>query len=237
MPLEAGTTIEDLDSSYPLGGDSLNKGDDHLRLIKAILKTQFPGVDLNGFKIPIIATEDELNFISGVTSNVQTQFGDLGVRVSANEDAIANLIETGTKMVFYQAAAPNGWTLSTDTALSNHMMRVVRVNGGTKVTGDSPILNDKIPTHKHGISINTGTESRGHTHTYNTMYKANSNLGIVSYSGAVNENSRQNGTSGGVSQTHTHSISGNTANNSSGSSWEPSYANMIVCTKDAPPAP
>ena len=229
MPLETGTTIEDLDNSWPLGGDSLNKGDDHVRLIKSVLQSQFPGVDLKGFKIPIITTEDELNFISGVTSNVQTQFNDLGVRVSANEDALAKLIEPGTAMVFYQAAAPTGWTLDADTALDNHMMRVVRVNGGTKFTGDSPILNDKIPTHSHGASSNS---TGAHTHPYNQGTTVGGNGWLDGGDGAVNGTVGKTTSSSG---NHSHTITVN--NNSGGSSWEPSYANMIVCTKDAPPAP
>ena len=43
MGLEAGNYISDLDASWPLGGDSVNRGDDHITLIKRVLKTQFPG--------------------------------------------------------------------------------------------------------------------------------------------------------------------------------------------------
>ena len=73
MPLETGTTISDLDSSYPLGSDNTAQGDDHLRLIKAILKAQFPGVGGTGFASAITATETELNYVSGVTSGIQAQ--------------------------------------------------------------------------------------------------------------------------------------------------------------------
>tara|TARA_R110000822_G_C15338773_1_gene495882 strand:- start:8953 stop:9627 length:675 start_codon:yes stop_codon:yes gene_type:complete len=73
MPLEASTYIDGLDASWPLGGDPTNKGDDHHRLVKGILKNQFPGVGGNGFAIAITATEAELNFVSGVTSSIQAQ--------------------------------------------------------------------------------------------------------------------------------------------------------------------
>ena len=43
MGLEVGTFIDDLVTSNPIGAaDDMNKGDDHLRLIKAVLKATFP---------------------------------------------------------------------------------------------------------------------------------------------------------------------------------------------------
>jgi hypothetical protein len=74
MGLETGTTIANLDSTFPTAGDPRSEGDDHLRLIKSVLKSQFPGVGGNGFAVPITAKETELNFLSGLTSNAQAQF-------------------------------------------------------------------------------------------------------------------------------------------------------------------
>lgn len=45
MGLEAATYIPDLDTSNPLAGDRKNQGDDHLRLLKTVLKNNFPGAD------------------------------------------------------------------------------------------------------------------------------------------------------------------------------------------------
>lgn len=42
MALETGTTIADLDAANPRPGDPKQRGDDHLRLIKAVLKYSFP---------------------------------------------------------------------------------------------------------------------------------------------------------------------------------------------------
>jgi hypothetical protein len=74
MPLEAGTTLEDLNDIWPLGSDSRSQGDDHIRLLKSILKIQFPGVDGDGFKIPITATEAEINFSAGLDVNIKAKF-------------------------------------------------------------------------------------------------------------------------------------------------------------------
>jgi hypothetical protein len=61
MGLETGTTISQLDSTWPLGGDQKSQGDNHVRLIKSVLKTQFPGAAGLGYNIPILATEADLN--------------------------------------------------------------------------------------------------------------------------------------------------------------------------------
>lgn len=42
MGLETGTYISDLVTTNPISGDSKSVGDDHLRLIKSVLKTTFP---------------------------------------------------------------------------------------------------------------------------------------------------------------------------------------------------
>ena len=55
MGLETATTISGLQSTNPLSTDLINKGDDHLRLIKSVLKTQFPGAGGSGFAVPITA--------------------------------------------------------------------------------------------------------------------------------------------------------------------------------------
>ncbi len=68
MGLESGTEISDLVSTNPTTTDKRRQGDDHLRLIKNVLKTTFPNI--NGVTTPTLA---EFNFLLGVTSLIQTQ--------------------------------------------------------------------------------------------------------------------------------------------------------------------
>lgn len=70
MPLENASSISQLDSNWPLGLDSSSRGDDHLRLLKAVLKAQFPGAGGQGFSKPITVTEDQLNAIPGRLDNM-----------------------------------------------------------------------------------------------------------------------------------------------------------------------
>lgn len=44
MPLETGTYISDLVTSNPVGTDTIDKADDHLRLIKSTVKNTFPNI-------------------------------------------------------------------------------------------------------------------------------------------------------------------------------------------------
>jgi len=74
MTVETGNTISDLKSGWPLKSDPKSQGDDHIRVLKQILQTQFPdGVSGSGFKIPITATTQQINWLSNVSADVQGQ--------------------------------------------------------------------------------------------------------------------------------------------------------------------
>lgn len=74
MGLESATFISQLDNSFPLGGDPINQGDDHMRLVKSVLQNQFPNltalavnpssVELN-LLVGLLATAAELNILDG----------------------------------------------------------------------------------------------------------------------------------------------------------------------------
>lgn len=56
MGLESATYIDDLDSSNPTSSDQRKQGDDHLRLIKSVLKNTFPNAD-KAFRLPDFAAK------------------------------------------------------------------------------------------------------------------------------------------------------------------------------------
>jgi hypothetical protein len=70
MGLEAGSTISSLIASNPTSSDLVNQGDNHIRLIKAVLQAQFPGSGGLGYATAITATEAELNSLH--TGNITT---------------------------------------------------------------------------------------------------------------------------------------------------------------------
>lgn len=85
MAIEAATFIGNLVVTNPDGADDYATADDHLRLIKTILKAQFPNLGLNAitglaadYNILTGAaaagiTPTEFAFLNGVTSAIQTQ--------------------------------------------------------------------------------------------------------------------------------------------------------------------
>lgn len=73
MTVETASYISQLDATLPLPGDKKSEGDNHLRLVKTVLKTQFPNFGTAAMN----ATTTELNYMVGVTSLVQNQLNTL----------------------------------------------------------------------------------------------------------------------------------------------------------------
>lgn len=77
MPLESAFNYpSDLNVNWPAIGDLVSQGDDHLRGIKKVLKITWPNV--NG---AITVTDEELNYLANLTSNVQQQINLLQASV------------------------------------------------------------------------------------------------------------------------------------------------------------
>ena len=130
MPLESATTISELYSNYPLGGDVVSQGDDHLRLLKAVLKSQFPGALGAGLAAPVNVSEVEFGYLVGVTSSIQDQFGVINTKLGELN------APTGTRLAFHQASPPTGWTQ--DITVTDSMLRVVSGAGGA-TGGPQPV--------------------------------------------------------------------------------------------------
>ena len=73
MTVETASYISQLDPTFPASGDQKSEGDNHLRLVKSVLKTQFPNFGTAAMN----ATTTELNYMVGVTSLVQNQLNTL----------------------------------------------------------------------------------------------------------------------------------------------------------------
>ena len=66
MTVETASYISQLNTSYPAVGDPVGEGDDHLRLIKTVLQTQFPNLTAAA----VNSNVTELNLLDGVTALV-----------------------------------------------------------------------------------------------------------------------------------------------------------------------
>jgi hypothetical protein len=66
MGLETASYISELVDTNPVVGDPVGEGDDHLRLIKTVLQTQFPNLTAGA----VNTTQTEMNLLDGVTALV-----------------------------------------------------------------------------------------------------------------------------------------------------------------------
>ena len=164
---------------------------------------------------------------------------DTGGDVKLNQ--LDNYFATGTKLNFYQAAAPTGWTQDTTASLANRSLRVVTGAGGG--TGGSHDLNSPPsiahthtgPSHTHTGPSHTHTGS-SHTHTHSlsagahtlttaqmpshthSMNAPTSSIG-VSWWGGSSASGPSSGTSTGSSGSngsHSHNMSGSIASGGTG---------------------
>jgi len=64
MTVESASYISQLNSTQPTASDNISEGDDHLRLIKSVLKTQFPNLGASAVN-PTSAQMNKLGFEPG----------------------------------------------------------------------------------------------------------------------------------------------------------------------------
>jgi len=74
MALESATFISQLVQTNPTASDPISQGDDHIRMMKVCLQTNFP--NLNAVT-PVNPTPAEFNYLVGVTSGIQAQLAAL----------------------------------------------------------------------------------------------------------------------------------------------------------------
>ena len=223
MALETATHNNQLVAANPTATDPKSQGDDHLRLVKSVLLTDFPNV--GGI---VTATHTELNLLSGQTGAIS--------------------FPANTRISFAQASAPTGWVQVTDDSANNRMLRVVDAVGAGIGGTQSPILNNTVPSHTHGFT--TGFPSVDHTHNIidgghshisgvpfdNNVYgtsgisSTNGKTGVQAYSTSPITSTAFTGIyNSGATISHTHS--GSTDAGSSQTNWAPRYIDMIICRK------
>lgn len=129
MGLETGTYIEDLRADWPISTDTVSEGDDHLNLIKKVLKNQFPS--LGAASVDVSAPT--LNYSAGLTGNIQDQLDALGALEGVIE------ISSGMNMFFYNvwdSAFGEQWRMAPASEIPNNYMLVVDQDNPGGVGGD-----------------------------------------------------------------------------------------------------
>lgn len=166
MALESGTYISDLVPSNPDGTDTRSQGDDHIRLVKTVLKNTFPNI--NG---PVTMTDEQLNAVGGVgvfcfPGMITMWSGSIGT------------IPSGWKLC-------NGvGTISTGSPVPNLVGRFIVGSdtnaGGTYNIGATGGTKDAITVAHNHIATSTVSDP-GHTHTGSTNAGGGSAFGFDGY--------------------------------------------------------
>jgi hypothetical protein len=221
VSLESASFIGQLQNSNPTPQDPINQGDDHIRLIKKVLQAQFPGTDGSGFSKAITATEDELNYVHGVTSSVQAQLN--------------GSVPIGGIVMWSGAVAPTNWRICDGTngtpdlrgkfiigVSSTHALAtaggsedavVVAHTHTATSTPNVTGLSTTNDTHSHSITIDqTNTD---HSHTFfGVVSGAGSSLGSGgiklddSNTGAMSANASHGHSATIANDTHNHDVTG-----------------------------
>lgn len=90
MGLESGTWVDDLTASYPAASDPIPQGDDHIRLVKSVLRTTFPRA---GKAFPFFTSLTKTGDYSVASTDEHTFF--LGDGASATVDFSLPNLGTG----------------------------------------------------------------------------------------------------------------------------------------------
>lgn len=187
--------MANFDVSTPAGSDLLSQGDDKIREFKNAMldalrcgeaegvESVFPGVSpstdpvfhYRGLKGSTIerptAGQSGLYFD---TTRMVTQRDN-----GTSWEDIGTVIPSGTKMVFYQASAPTGWTA---VAVNDKFLRVVTSGGtGGSTGGTMAASTDLAHTHTTGNFTLTSAEIPSHTHRLLAGQNASSGWGAEEY--------------------------------------------------------
>jgi microcystin-dependent protein len=144
MGLETGQYIKDLVTNWPLATDKRREGDDHLRLIKQVLKNTFPNLDG-----PVTATPAQLN---GLTDALGAALASI----------VNHLVPLRTVVGFagLETQIPTGWALCN--GQTHPTLGVLPDLRGKFIMGAS----SSVPSGSAGgaSSVTTGVAG-SHTHT------------------------------------------------------------------------
>ena len=207
MAIESASFISDLNSSNPPGSDPVGQADDHIRLLKSVLKSTFP--NLTG---AVTATQAQLNgalvptgsilLWSGSTSSVPTGWALCNGQTVARTDGSGNITTPDLTNKFVVCAGTSYSVGSTGGAASN-TPTITLTNQAVTLT------EAQVPAHAHTITVtdpghNHAITDPGHAHSYDR-----SNSGTV-VNGSVAAVTAEQGKTNTVTGTNYTGISINT---------------------------
>lgn len=161
MAIESAAFISDLNTSNPPGSDPVGQADDHIRLLKSVLKATFPNVtgavtstqaQLNGALVPT----GVVTMWSGSSASIPSGWALCNGQTVARSDGTGNITTPNLLDKFVVCSGTTYAVGSTGGASS--------VTPTITVTNQAVTLTEaQVPAHAHTITI----VDNGHNHTIN----------------------------------------------------------------------
>jgi len=178
MALESGTYLDDLVTTNPTASDNVSAGDDHLRLLKTVLKNSFPSVDAavnaihTGTSAPSTSIAQGLLWLDTTNSVLKLYDGSSWVVLPISPATSYKIMGSLTV----------GWTLPTSDGSDGQVMK-------TDGSGALSFVNPgSVLTAGEGIDITTNTISGEDASTSNkgiASFAAGEGMDVSVSSGAV----------------------------------------------------
>lgn len=176
------------DVTTPAGNQAKSLGDDRIRELKVGLLEMFRGGAADGVEAvapgsaPLTAPIFRYRGLKGTTGArptsgqgglyINTTLSTLQRDNGVSWDDVATLLPAGTKMVFYQASAPTGWTA---VAVNDMFLRVVTAGGtggstGGTVAASATLAHTHTIAHTHDLANHThSTPDHQHQWDYTSV--------------------------------------------------------------------
>lgn len=243
MAIESAAFISDLNTSNPPGSDPVGQADDHIRLLKSVLKSTFPNISgqvssthgqLNGSLVPTGC----ILLWSGATSSIPSGWALCNGQTVAKSDGSGNITTPDLTNRFVVCAGTT-YPVGNTGGASSVTPTITMTNQAVSLT------EAQVPAHSHTATVtdpghNHTINDPGHAHSYdrsNSGTVLNGSLAVTAEQGKTNTvtgvnytgisiNTRTTGitvsnSSFGGSQSHTHN---NTATSSAVVTLPPYYA-------------
>jgi hypothetical protein len=133
MTVEAASFISQLDQTKPAGTDEAYEGDDHLRLLKSVLRNSFGYVTGS-----VTVGQTELNYLTGLNANI--------VSLLAAKAPLASPTMTGTPTAPTAAAATNSTQVATTAFVQSQKASPVFTGTVTAPTPSTGLNNNQVAT-------------------------------------------------------------------------------------------
>lgn len=159
MPLETGTYISDLNASNPLDLDQKKQGDDHLRLIKAVLKATLPNA--NGAINPTPAQFNVLSEMAALTvlSNATNAAAAPTALAAGTDNQV--LRRSGTALAFGAVNLASSDAVTGALAIANGGTGATTASAARTALGLGTVaVENTVPLTKGGTGATTAATAR-----------------------------------------------------------------------------